>query len=184
MSDSRVRNLECEHARREVHRLLDGDSPDAESRERLEAHLARCHECRRMKADLEEIQSGLRSLRSPALPDETLQSVLDRTSRAPRQPLHRRWGLDWRAVAAAAVLSVALLGLWRAERSAQATHSDEEVRQAAVEARLALGLASRALHRTESVTRSVLIEEVSGAFQRAPMGWPKKKTAQPRRSET
>jgi len=79
-----------------------------------------------------------------------------------------RWGLDWRAAAAALVLGIGVWSLWPA-----AGYSDAEMQQAALEARLALKLTARALHDAEeAAVQGVLKREISPAIRRLPMQFP------------
>ncbi len=80
MSDER---LDCAAAREAVHVSLDAELMDAGLRQRLEAHLEGCAACREFASEMRAIQGGLRSLPELKLPDDVLERVWDRTTRAP-----------------------------------------------------------------------------------------------------
>lgn len=89
-----------------------GDLPPDEAR-RVEAHLAECADCRAARGVLESTQAGLRSLA-----EETLDGVVYARIRAAvlgelrreQRPAWRVWML---AVAAAVLVGLATLTLWR-----------------------------------------------------------------------
>ena len=64
-------------------------------------------------SDPERCPAELRSLPVVPFPDAALEQVRRRTSRGPGNSRLRRWALDWRAVAAAAVLALAFSGVLR-----------------------------------------------------------------------
>jgi anti-sigma factor RsiW len=162
---------DCSEAREAIHASLDADLMDAVQRRDLEAHLARCAPCREHAAELRRVQDALRSLPELELPEEALERVWQRTTRSSRLPFRPR--LRDLVASAAAVLLVAVVGLWLYEGSAPPGPTDAELERAAREARLVLGVASRALQRSEEVAiRDVLAEEVSPALRRAPIRWP------------
>lgn len=163
----------CDEAREAIHASLDADVMDAAQKQELEAHLARCARCRELADELRVVQQGLRSLPELKLPDEVLEKVWDRTTRSRRASLRPR-RRDLVAVAAA-VLLVAVLGLWLRDGSAPTGPTDAELERAAMQARLVLGVASRALQRTEeTAVREVLAEEISPALRRVPIQWPER----------
>lgn len=168
---SEIRPWDCEVARRAIHRRLDGEPlAEADARD-LAAHLQRCGACGEFDSDLRAIQSGLREIPLAALPDAALQSVLDRTLSS-RHAQTLRFGLDWR-LAAAAVVTVAVIGLWQSLYPPAPRPSDVELERAAVETRAVLRLTARALRRAErTATRDVLAGEVSPALRRVPINWP------------
>ncbi len=161
----------CAEARRAIQVALDADLMEAGERQHMEAHLAECADCREHDSEMRAIQHALRSLSPLELPDQALQEVWARTTRA-RQ---RTWGPSWRnlAAVAAAALIVAVVGFMQWDGQVSGVPTDEELRRAASDARVVLGLTSRALRRTEQVAfRDVLADEVSGALRRVPIEWP------------
>ena len=162
----------CKVARRSIHRRLEGEPFEDHEQHRLEQHLLSCAGCREADEELRGIQTGLRALPQPALPDDVLQRVLNRTVRAERKRTLRRWGLDWR-LAAAAVVTVAVIGLWSAIAPPERGPTDAELAQAAADARMVLGLTASALNKVErTARRDVLGGQVSGALRRVPIDWP------------
>ena len=165
----------CPEAREAIQLALDSDMMEAGERQLLEAHLAGCADCREHESEMRTIQHALRSLSSPELPDAALQEVWDRTTRADETTTRRAWGPGWRNLAAiaAGVLLVAVVGILQWDGRVPGEPTDEELRRAAGEARVVLGLTSRALRKTEQAAfRDVLADEVSGALQRVPIEWP------------
>ncbi len=165
----------CPEAREAIQVALDADMMEAGQRQRLEAHLAKCAGCREHESQMRTIQHALRSLSSPGLSDAALREVWDRTTRADETPAQRSWGPGWRNLAAiaAGVLFVAVIGILQWDGRVPGEPTDEELRRAAAEARVVLGLTSRALRKTEQAAfRDVLADEVSGALQRVPIEWP------------
>ncbi len=163
----------CPEARRAIQVALDADLMEAVERQRLEAHLAQCVDCREHESEMRTIQQTLRSLPSPELPAAALQEVWDRTTRADQRPTLRAWGPGWRNLAAAAVLIIAVVGVLRWDGRIPGEPTDEELRRAADEARVVLGLTSQALRKTEQAAfRDVLADEVSVALRRVPIEWP------------
>lgn len=169
---SEIRTPGCEVARRSIHRRLDGD-PLGDGEERcLEEHLAACAACRDAELQLRVVQSALRALPPDTLPDAALRAVLDRTVRAERGPKRNLFGLDWRLAAAAAV-TMAVIGLWYVNYPPQPRPSEAELTQAAMETRMVLRLTAQVLRKAErTATRDVLATEVSGALRRLPIQWP------------
>ena len=162
----------CRDARHTVQRQLDGDLMDAVVRLALDRHLEECAACREYRRELQEVQETLRAVPALSMPDEALDEVFQQTSRAPDRLGSRleRWGLDWRAAAAALVLGVGIWGLWPAGGTG---FTDEELQQAALEARLALKLTARTLNGAEATAvRAVLAGEVSPALDRLPIRFP------------
>ncbi len=165
----------CAEARRAIQVALDADLMEAGERRHMEAHLAECADCREHDSEMRAIQHALRSLSPLELPDQALQEVWVRTTRAGQRPTQRTWGPSWRnlAAVAAAALIVAVVGVMQWDGRVSGVPTDEELRRAASDARVVLGLTSRALRRTEQVAfRDVLADEVSGALRRAPIEWP------------
>ena len=165
----------CPEAREAIQVALDADMMEAGKRQLLEAHLTACADCREHEAEMRTIQHALRSLSSPELPDAALQEVWDRTTRAEKRPTQRAWGPGWRnlAAAAAAVLIIAVGGVLQWGERVPGEPTDEELRRAADEARVVLGLTSQALRQTEQAAfRDVLADEISGALRRVPIEWP------------
>ncbi len=171
--------FDCASVREAIHAKLDAAPLDTALRERLEAHLAGCSDCRELAQELRRVQQGLRSLPELQLPDDALEQVWSRTTGATRRPAMR----PGFRLAAAAVLVVALGGLWLLREQAPPQPTEAELHQAAAEARLVLQLSSRALRRTEQAAfRDVLTEEISGALRRAPIQWPERSVAERRGS--
>lgn len=170
MNDNR--DWGCRVALQAIHRRLDGEPPAEADERRLDEHLAGCADCRAARAELQAIQDGLRELPPLRMPDDALRAVLDRTVRSDRRSALRRWGLDWR-LAAAAVITVGVIGVWYALYPPPSGPSQAELQRAAVEARAVLNLTARALRTAErAATRDVLAGEVSPALRRVPIEWP------------
>ena len=164
--------MTCEQAREAIHDFLDAAAMEAGARQRLDAHLAVCTECRDRRAELATIQSAMRSLPRMALPDGGLRQVWGRTTQAEPQARGRRRG--WRNLAAAAAVAlVAVIGVvqWNGQLPPDPTQT--ELQRAAAEARAVLGLTSQALRKTEQAAfHGRLAGELSGALQRVPIAWP------------
>jgi len=165
--------LDCEQAREAIHALLDADLVDADVKHAARAHLAGCATCREFEADLRETQTKLRSLPELVLPERAFQEVLDRTVRASRSNRPAQ-SSGWRQfAAAAAVLFVAMLAVWQGRESHPTGPTERELRQAAAEVQMALGLTSGAIRRTQQAAiREVLVDEVSPALKKVPIAWP------------
>jgi predicted anti-sigma-YlaC factor YlaD len=167
---SALRGLDgCAAARRAIHVSLDAELMEAGVRQMLDEHLERCAACRDFAAEMRTIQDGLHSLPEIRLPDQVLEQVWKRTVRSRRSALRPRL---WMPAAAAALIIVALAGLWLRNGSTPRGPTEAEIEQAAQQARMVLGITSRALHRTEQAAfDEVLSEEVSGALRRMPVQW-------------
>jgi len=167
---SALRGLDgCAAARRAIHVSLDAELMDATIRQMLDEHLKCCAACRDFAAEMQTIQEGLHSLPEIRLPDQALERVWERTVRSRRSALRPRL---WMPAAAAALVIVALAGLWLRNGSTPQGPTEAEIEQAAQQARVVLGITSRALHRTERAAfDEVLSEEVSGALRRMPIQW-------------
>jgi len=178
---TKVERFDCAEAREAVHTTLDTELVEAGLKQCLELHLSGCSACREFAEELRAIQGGLQSLPELELPDEVLQRVWNRTTRA--RPV-RFWARPRNfAAAAAAVVVLALGGLWIQREAVPAGPTEAELRQAAVEARMVLQLTSRALRKTEAAAfREVLTDEVSEALRRAPIRWPERSAAERRGS--
>jgi len=176
-----VARFDCAGAREAVHATLDTELVEAGLKQRLELHLSGCTACREFAEELRAIQGGLQSLPELELPDEVLQRVWDRTTRARRA---HSWARPRNfAAAAAAVVVLVLGGLWIQREPVPAGPTEAEMRQAAGEARMVLQLTSRALRKTEvAAFRDVLTDEVSEALRRAPIRWPERSVAERRGS--
>ena len=182
----------CEKARQAIQERLDGPIA-AEALEELHAHLAGCSACREVEAGLLAVQQALGSLPELSFPDEALEQVWDRTVRSePPATRPASWWTDWRALAAAAVVAAALLGLWALGRHrltpsgpievARHEYSEQEIEAAAAEAHMVLSLTVSALRRSRHVAvRDVLAGEVSPALRRIPVRLPGSEGAEPRR---
>jgi len=150
--------------------VLDGDMMEAGERQELDRHLEGCPACAEAQAELRTIQVALNELPCPEMPEDVFEEVLQRTSRRPDHTSRfRRWGLDWRAAAAAAAIAVLAWTFWPIGTQQP---TDEEIERAAREARFVLGLAGNALDRTGKAAEEVLAGEVSSALQRMPIRLP------------
>ena len=176
MNDAgKIRDLDCARAVGYIHQRLDGDVLERDRAEWLDRHLEGCGECRQAEVELQQIQRALRGLAETPFPQDALEDVWDQTTRS-----GGRWArIDWRAIAAAAVLAVAFLGIWRASDRfmpgtevavAEPGPSDEELTRAAAEARFVLDLTATALRRSEKAAiEEIMGNRVSPALQRIPM---------------
>lgn len=147
---------------------------DVALRVELDDHLAGCEACRQFEAELRRIQGSLARLPALPLSDEALAEVWRRTSRAPAgRPGRSRGVFDWRVAAAAAVLTLGLLGTWWVGPSRPVPPTDHELALAAREARMVLGVTAGALRRAERATvKGVLEDEVAPALRSVPIQWP------------
>ena len=176
--DGQIRDLSCTRAVRYVHQRLDGDVLDADSADELSQHLDRCGDCRQAQEELKQIQQALRELKASPFPQDAMDEVWDRTTRARGR---RVWG-DWRAVAAAAVLALAFLGIWQVSNRtvpgtevtvAEAALSEAELARAAAEARYVLNLTATALRRSERAAMGeVMGKRVAPALRKIPLLMP------------
>ena len=182
MSDSRKgRGLDCRSAAEAIHGLIDSEIIAATLKQRFAEHLSRCERCRGLQADLLAIRQTLRATPELELPDRALQQVWERTTRAEPSPAAgRRWPA---LAAAAAIVALALLGLWPRGGPVPEGPSPEQLEQAARQARMVLRLTADALQRSErAALRDVLSEEVAPALRRVPIAWPEKNANQRRGS--
>ena len=173
--DGKIRDLDCARAGRYIHQRLDGEVLDTASNDWLAGHLEGCAECRQAEVELQQIQQALRGLDVTPFPEDALDDVWDQTTRSG----NRRARIDWRAIAAAAVLALAILGIWRAgDRSMPGAEvavvepgpGDEELARAAAEARFVLNLTATALRRSEQAAiGEVMGKRVSPALQKIPL---------------
>jgi len=182
VTDAPIR-LDCARARRTQHRLLDGEPiPDVERRSQA-GHVAACPDCRAAAEDLDRIVRAFAGISETAMPPRTLDGIWDRTvrSKGGRAGSAGMWRF-----AASLVLTAALAGLWGWQRrTAPAAPTEAELRRAASDVRLVLGLTGRAIHSTEQTAiRAVLGREVSGALERLPIEWPETDESKRRRSQT
>ena len=170
--------FDCAAAQEAIQASLDAELMEAGERQLLDAHLEECAACRDRLAELQAIQRALRGLPSSKLPQAALEEVWEQTTRAPASP-QKSWGPGWRNVAAvaAAVMIVAVVGIVQWDGNAPGGPTDAELRRAAEEARVVLGLTSRAIRKTEQAAfRNVLAGEVSGSLRRVPIDWPDPET--------
>jgi predicted anti-sigma-YlaC factor YlaD len=179
---------DCRAARETIHRALDAASMPDTDRDRLDAHLDRCAACRALADDLATLQAAMRALPQPTFPDDALEAVWRETTRSGDQSALRRWGLDWRFAAAAAVMLFAVLSFveWPGGRttdpfvgrpgvSVAVGPSEAELQRAAAETRLVLGLTADALNRTGRVVKYDVLEHgVSYALRRVAIRWSEK----------
>jgi predicted anti-sigma-YlaC factor YlaD len=175
----------CARARAYLHRRLDGDALDAAAEASLAEHVSACATCRQATDELEALTRALRALPAIPLPEPALQEVRRQTIEA-----RRRGGwFDWRAAAAAAVLTAALGGLLQVWREPQVSAVDvaaqptpAELARAAAEARFVLGLTARALNKSERVAvDEVLGQHVAPALSKVPIEWSEPSRARSRR---
>jgi anti-sigma factor RsiW len=137
----------------------------------LSAHLARCAACREHEAGLLLVRRALRALPEAPLPDEDLAQVWARTVDGPPVRLERpaRWAA---LTAAALVAGLAIVLIQVGTGPVEPPPSQAEIAQAAQDARLALGLAARAMQRSEhAAVNQVLAGEVQPALSRIPIRW-------------
>jgi predicted anti-sigma-YlaC factor YlaD len=176
--DPKVRNLDCARAMGFLHQRLDGDRLGAEQDDWLSRHLAGCADCRQADGQLRQIQQALQELSATTFPQDALEEVWDQTTRtqAPRP-----W-FGWRAIAAAAVLALAFVGIWRvgfhmppepAVVAVEERPTEAELARAEAEARFVLNLTATALRRTErAAIGEVVGERVTPALKRIPLLMP------------
>jgi anti-sigma factor RsiW len=161
-----------------LHQRLDGDRLGAEQDDWLSRHLAGCADCRQADGQLRQIQQALQELSATTFPQDALEEVWDQTTRtqAPRP-----W-FGWRAIAAAAVLALAFVGIWRvgfhmppepAVVAVEERPTEAELARAEAEARFVLNLTATALRRTErAAIGEVVGERVTPALKRIPLLMP------------
>jgi len=140
--------LTCAEARGLLHRRLDGDGIGPEAEGRYLEHLTGCADCREAGAGLQRVQTALRRMPAPAMPDLALERVWRQTSR----PLRRRRGRGlpgWRPAAAAAALAAVLLGFWAIREPSGPT--ELELQRAAAEARMVFAVTARTLRQSQQV---------------------------------
>ena len=162
MDETGDRIMNCDEAQRTTHRVLDGDLMDATSLRRHRKHIESCLNCAGFDAELNDVQQALQGLTVEALPDQALDELLAQTSRAERVGPWRRWGLDWRALAAAAVLAFALVAaLDRGGPVPAPQPTPAELAQASEDARRVLALTAKALRRTEEAVVGEVVPALS-----------------------
>jgi len=182
----------CARARDSVQHGMDGPV-DARERAALDEHLVECEACREYRDGMLALSEALRAAPELSLPAAALEQVWDRTVRA--EPSRRR-GLarHWRGLAAAAVVTGALVGLWAwvdrptvpadpiaAELPEGMTREDLD--RALEEMHLVLNLTGSAIKRTErAAVEQVLGGEVAPALRLLPIDF--SGSHEPRRSGT
>ena len=162
--------MSCERIRQIGHAVLDGDLMDATCRADFDRHVASCTECREWFGDLTRLQRDLRNLPQPEFPAAALEELWSATTRGPAV----RRGLDWRPLAAAAALTLALLGLLREgspKGAVAAQHTPQEIAEAAEQAQFAFRLAAEAINKAERTAVREIVDEVSPALRVMPMRW-------------
>jgi hypothetical protein len=170
--------MNCDRAREIGHALLDGDLMQAARRQAFDTHVRGCSSCREWWDDLATMQRGLRELPQPGFPDSALEELWAATSRGPAAAAPR-FRFDWRPLAAAAALTLALLGLSglselprdRSTTAPQALHTEQEIAQATEQARLVFQLTARAINKAERTAVREIVDEVSPALRRMPLRW-------------
>lgn len=165
-----LRVLDCEAARSAIQERLD----DALSRTddgHLADHTAACESCREFEEGLGAVREGLQSLPLVPLPDEALEAVwAHAVEREEPRSVSLRWAPAW--LAAAAVLTFAIVVPWSVSRRAADARMERELARATAETRLVLAVTSRALQRVEEVAvGEVLNARVSPALERLPIEW-------------
>jgi len=157
--------------RKTIQEWMDGPV-DARDARALEAHLAECESCREYRDEMLAMREALRSMPPHRFPDDALEQVWDRTVRsASARSRPRRWRLDWRPLAAAAVVTLALATVWLVGgRRPEPQYSQAEIAQAAAELRLVLGHTARTMRQAEAAAiGDVLVNEVAPALERIPI---------------
>ena len=167
---STTQKFGCTEAMDTFHRVLDGDLMDAVDRTRMDSHLAVCSDCAEKTAQLREMVDQLRGIAESPLPDEALRRVRERTLEASPEGRTRR-GLDWRFVAAAAMV---VFATWiGANWYPRQPEPDRVALRAAQEARLVLRLTANALKRTEQVAlKEVFADAISPALRKIGVRFP------------
>lgn len=174
----------CAEVRRTIQEALDG--PVEASRHAAAAsHVQACPECRDYQEGLRIVRDELRRLPSIPFPEDALEEVWKRTTRAEsrfaKKPTRRM--LPW--LAAAAAVLVTALSLPALFRPVTRTYSAADLSQAEREARSALALAGDALRKSRhAALTEVLAGEVSPAMKKIPIRWPSPKTPDSRRRRT
>ena len=171
----------CDEARELIQIRLDGELDDAGAR-RLEDHIAVCPVCEETAAQMASVAAGLRALPEREAGEDIVEAVLDRTMRAPRGAAAREvrtgmpqfWGrFRWQALAAGVVVLAVVAALrLRTGEPPPASFSQAELARGRRDAELVLGIAARALGRTETEVRDrVIAGTVSPALKRLPIRW-------------
>jgi predicted anti-sigma-YlaC factor YlaD len=136
----------------------------------IEAHLERCASCSEERTLAEQVREGLRSLPELDTPPRVLEAV--RSAARPRsaerlrslfEKLASRPVPALAAVAATVLLVLAVLP-WR-DRSAP-QYTEDEIRRAAVETKIALAYVGEISHRAERKVRHVIDEKAVDAAAR------------------
>ena len=159
---------ECDAARALIHDVLDGEHLHPEQQRSLDEHLASCTECRDANQDLRTLQSQLRGLHQPPMPEDAFEEVLAKTSR-PVSAFRKQtpWSYGWKLAAAAALIAAVTWGIMPQEPD------EAELLLAATQARMVLKFTANAMQRTEqAMVDQVLGAEVSPALRRVPIEWP------------
>jgi hypothetical protein len=136
----------------------------------MDAHLARCADCREALRDYEAVREALRAAPTLRFPDDALEEVWDRTVRARGvRTSHRRAAALWGGLAAAGLLGAVLLGAPHEVRDPGPTRG--EVLRAAAQLDYVLRLTDRQIRRQGTrALRVVLDDEVAPALRRADPG--------------
>ena len=163
-------NMNCDACRATIQDRIDGRLMESAELAAMERHLESCDACGRFQDDMVELHEGLAALPDLEFPDDALETVWDSTIRKPagRVPGHWRW-----MIAAAAVLLMALAGGYFGLIDEEPEYSSAEIARATAEARTALGLAGRALQRSQDVAmEKVLGGQVAPALEKITIGLP------------
>ncbi len=182
MSDPTEPRDGCEAMRKTIQDGQDGPLSTEDVRA-LEVHLAGCADCRDYERGIEMVREALRVMPLHRFPDEALERVWDRTVRAEVEARRRFGWVDWRPLAAAAVLAAALFGIWLLGDRATSRHeivadngpgretySAQEIERARAELELVLGVTAQTVRQAEAAAvGGVLANEVSPALSRIPV---------------
>lgn len=172
----------CSEFRETIQDRLDGPVA-ADRAHALASHLHSCADCRAYDDGMHAVTDALRLLPDRPLPASALEAVWDRTIRAPRSADAGRIARPiWRAAAAAAILTAALVpALYRPVRRAS---PETDVARAREDARFVLALTARALRRSERAGDDVLSGEIAPAFRKVPIRWSRETTRDTRRQRS
>ena len=150
----------CAWVRERIDAFLDGDlSPEEASL--TDAHINRCRNCAHELEMAQRVVRSLRALPEMHCPDRVVDAVYDHVGAAQRTWVDRWLAWLWKpaivGVAAAALLIVTtMVGLqWKTPSQVSA----EEIKQAEVDAKLALALVTQVSKRATSTVREDVLEE-------------------------
>jgi len=101
--------MNCKEALPLMHEYLDGDLTGPEAL-RLKEHLLQCTACRALFQQLEHTDAIVRSLPSPAVPDDLTQRIMAGLPPARRRSAWSEWVRHHPAVSVAVVFALVMLG--------------------------------------------------------------------------